>query len=390
MPIPSLITDSLVREANRITGRALERQRCQSPWSSLMPKALFEPGMGVTHTAILLERSGATANYDWTNVSVNDGSGNSCVPNADVLSPASTAYTYQLQERAFNSIEFCWNDLYTAWDVQDQIRQIANNFRDEIVDQWENRDRDQYVSIAAHKCVFSGGTLVDNGSASFALTTPDSFATPSVMQEIYQRLLFDGADRESEVGKTDGAPVFVAYMGLEQNQALDYASGTRDDIRWGSDVDSLLQPFNVKRVRNGFVHIVDMKAPRWNFTAGAWVRVPFYTSTSATIGQKLVPNPSYQTAGYEDIIIFLRNVTQREMPRNMTSFGSMTSFETQDFAGAVQWKNIIDKYENPDGNIGYFRAVLQAGYRQLNPNLGYVLRVKRCPNQLSKTTCTGS
>lgn len=391
MPIPSNITDSLVRESGRIVNYATKRMRAQSPWSALMPKSVFEPGMGVAHTAILFERSGATANYDWANVSVNDGSGNSCVPGTDVIAPASSSYTYQLQERAFNSQELCWNDLYTAWQVEDQTRQIVNNFTGEITDQWENRNRDQYVLACAHKCVFSGGTLIDNGSASFALTTPDSYATPDVMDEIYQRLLQDGANEESEVGKADGASVFMLYCGFEQSRALVKGNdGVRQDVRWSDEVNQLLIPFSIKRVLNGFAHMVDVKAARWNFTAGAWVRVPFYTSTAATIGNKLIVNPAYQTAQYEDLIIFLRNVVECQMPKSMGSFGSMTDFLAPEFNGAVQWRNIPDKYENPDDNIGFFRAVLQAAFKPLNPNLGYVLRVKRCPSALGRQTCTGS
>lgn len=391
MAIPDPITDELVREAGRIAGYATRRMRASSPWATLMPKSVFESGMGVSHTAILFERSGASSNFDWADVSVNDGSGNSCVPSTDVINTASSSYTYKLQERAFNSQELCWNDLYTAWQVEDQTRQIVQNFVAEITDQWENRDRDQYTSIAGHKCVFSGGTLVDNGSTSFALTTPDSYATPDLMDEVYQRLIQDGADQESEVGKDGGAPVFLMYTSFEQSRALIKGDNeTRQDIRWSDEVNELLLPFSIKRVLNGFAHYIDTKAPRWNFTAGAWVRVPYYSSTGATIGNKLEVSSSYRAAQYEDVIIFLRNVCERQMPKSQSSFGNMTDFQSPEFSGAIQWRNIPDKFANPDNNIGFFRAVLQSAYKPLNPALGYVIRVKRCPAQLNKLSCTGS
>lgn len=394
MAIPANITDELVRESNRIAGYAVERQRTQSPWATLMNKGTFEAGMGVTHTSVLYERTIPSESYDWAPVSVNAGAGNSCVPNADTILNASTEYTHSLDERAFNSQRFCWNDLYTAWQVKDQIRQIVSNFTGNIVDVWENRDRDKYTAISVHKCVFSGGTLVDdNGvTGNFPPTTPDSYATPDLMDEVYQRLLQDGADMESEVGKAGGASVFMLYLGFEQSRALVKGNdGVRDDVRWSSEVDTLLQPFSVKRVLNGFAHMVDVKAPRWTWTLGAWVRVPFWTTASgATIGTKAVVNPAYQTALYEDVIVYLRNVCQREMPKSMGSFGEGMSFNPQDAAGSIQWRNILSEAENPDGNIGFFRAVLQAAYRKMNPNLGYIIRVKRCPGQLNKESCTGS
>jgi len=391
MAIPANITDTLLRLTGIFDDLTVQRQRASSPWSTMSNKGVFEPGKGVVRTAVLFERSGPTTTYDWTPVSVNDGSGNSCVPNADIISNASTTYTHQLYQKAINSIRWCWNDLYTAWDVEDQIYQIVRNFTASIVDEWENWDRDNYVAIAAHKCVFSGGTLIDNGATSFALTTPDSYATPDLMDEVYQRLLQDGADHESEVGKEDGASVFMLFLGFEQSRALVKGNeGVRNDVRWSSDADELLKPFSIKRVLNGFAHIVDTKAPRYNFTAGAWVRVPFYTTAAATNGTKLVVNPAYQTALYEDVIVFLRNVMRREMPQPMTSFGNGTSFDRPNFTGDVRWLNIPNEEINPDGNIGFFRATLQASARPLNPNLGYAIRTKRCPGQLAKTTCTGS
>lgn len=396
MPIPPNITDSLVREAGRIVPYATERARAQSPWMTLMgaSSGLFEPGMGVSHTAILFERSGATANFDWAAVSVNTGGGNSCVPNADEVDPASSSYTYQLYERAFNSQLLCWNDLYTAWQVEDQTRQIVKNFTAEICDQIENRDRDQYTLNAGHQCVFSGGNLIDGGNSGFPTTAPDSMATPDLLSQVYLQLLQDGADQESEVGKSDGASVFLMYLGYEQSQAIVLGSGTngalRNDIRWSDEVNDLLIPFSIKRVLNGFAHMIDVKAPRWNLTNGAWVRVPYWTSVPAAIGNKLVVNPAYRSALYEDIIIYMRNALQRQMPKSMSGFGSMTNFESLDFEGAIRWLNIPDLIANPDNNQGLFRAVLQFAYKPLNPNLAYCIRVKRCPGGLSTLKCTTS
>lgn len=391
MPIPGYINDELVRESGRIDDYVYEETRYKSPFSSLMDKGTFEPGMGVVRTAILYDRTVPTNTYDWSNVSVNDGTTNSCVPNTDVISPASTAYTHQLKQKAIRSIDFCWNDLYTAFNAQEQINAIIKNFVDAIVDIWEDSDRDNYIAICGHKCVFSGGTLVDNGSASFALTTPDSYATPDLMDQIYQYLIMDGAGAgDHKVGMVNGQPVFVAYMGYEQHRALiKLNDGVRNDVRWSSKVDMLIEPFAATTTLNGFTHIVDMKAPRYNFTAGAWVRVPYYTTTATTIGDRAIINPDYKTAVYEDIVIYLRDVVERQMPTKITSFGDAT-FRSPSLAGDPQWLNIPDRFENPLGNIGFFYALLQASYRPRNPRLGYTIRVRRCPNQLGRQTCSGS
>lgn len=386
MAIPANIDDSLLREANRIVGIAAKRMSTRSPWSTLMPKAIFEPGKGVVHTSVLYERSGFTTNNSWTNVGLNAGSTNSCVPPADIIDLAYTTYTHQLQQRAFESIPFCWNDLYTAWDAKDQVSWIMKQFADRIVDEWEERDRQAYTNLAKHKVVFVDGELTEDDDA-FPLVVPTGRISNEQLAYIYNRLCQDGADEEAEVGKQDGAPVFLTFLSQEQSAALAHQGEYRNDIRWSDKANDLLKPFAITRVINGFAQKIDVKAPRWDFVSNAWVRRPFYVNAAATSGTKLEVNPAYLNAEFEDIHIFLRNVVERQVPQAIRAFGPATFGDMRDFIGNINWVNKYDHERNPDMNIGFFRAVLQASYRPLNPNLGYVIRVKRCPDQIGENPC---
>jgi hypothetical protein len=50
--------------------------------------------------------------------------------------------------------------------------------------------------------------------------------------------------------------------------------------------------------------------------------------------------------------------------------------------GDFKWKNIITPDTNPDGTIGYFRAILSSGSKPVRPEWGYVIRHLRASTPL--------
>jgi hypothetical protein len=55
--------------------------------------------------------------------------------------------------------------------------------------------------------------------------------------------------------------------------------------------------------------------------------------------------------------------------------------------GEFKWLNIRDTADNPDGTIGYFRAVLSSGSKPVFPEWGYVIRHARCDSSLGLLSC---
>ena len=394
MPVPPVVTDALIREAGRITESIAEQQYVHSPITALTPKGIFEPGMGVEQYSWRFDRGAPTSNYGWQAVGVNDsGSVNSCNPLADVVSNPQTLFPFKLYQRAFESQNLCWNDLYTAKDPARQIQGLYRNLKNVVLDAWEEQDRDQYINISEHKIVFANGNLIDQPNA-FASVAADSVATQDLLARLRDRLMYEGAAgyNTASIGRQDGAPVFTLLTSTEQIQYLDQGTGIRDDIRWNPNVvGKLLEPFSVTRVRNGFAYMCDPKAPRYTYAGGTYTRVPFWTTVtdSSNNQPRWVPNPAYAAAEYELMIIFIPDVMTRVTP--LPSIATSTAnFERQYSAGEVEWKNIPHRTENPDGNTGFFRAVLKAGYRPDNPSLGFCVMVRRCPYNIKKATCTGS
>jgi len=105
--------------------------------------------------------------------------------------------------------------------------------------------------------------------------------------------------------------------------------------------------------------------------------VPFYDLEATTTGDMAIVNPDYETADYEDTIIFLPSVYKCLIPRPITTPGGGTEFDPQTYMGDWKWLNIQDRVENPDKNWGYYRGIFSSGSEPVYPQFGYVLRHKR-------------
>jgi hypothetical protein len=183
----------------------------------------------------------------------------------------------------------------------------------------------------------------------------------------------------------------MVLMSSEQQRALIKGNADiRADYRY-ADPKELLKPFGVKRVYGGFYHVIDDKAPRWNLDEGAWVPVPFYISdtTPGNAGVAIV-NPAYETALYEDVIIYHPKVVKCLMQKPLSSIGNGTTFRAWDYSGDVQWINEYDATCNKYRDNGFWSARLRAAYQPLIPEYGYAIRVLRCPGALGTTACPTS
>lgn len=379
------INDILVRQANLLGPDIYRRTFETSPWLKLVKKEKWPNGISDTIRVMTFERSLAADTTTWADISLNDGDGNTCVPTASVISPAQSVRSYNLQQKALESVPICVNDVRNAFQFQEQLRLMRDNLTDNVSFVWKERFRREYVRLAEHKVIATAG--LPESSASFPTTVATSKLTAGILRRIYSNLIADGAARDGSVGMANGAPQFVLITSAEASDDIIREDPIREDYRFASPSE-LLKPLGVERAYRGFYHIIDYDVPRYNFTGGAWVEVPKYTTEAANLkGTKATLNPAYLTAQYEDSIIFIPNVYSAMVPDSITSPGGDVKFDPQAYMGEFKWRNILDRVENPDGNWGYFRAVLQVGSKPVRPEFGYVIRHLRCPDDIGEQAC---
>lgn len=414
MATPSCDVDSFfVAEQGRFLGPVTERGRITSWWASIgegtgIPSEVWPEGMGYNLGHIIWERSGAVGGSGWVQVTPNTGDSiGSCTPDPSVVSPANTTRNTELFQRYLTTNRLCTWDVQFAYQFKQQVKAIRDNFRKVIVDAWEDQNRDQYIINAQNKMVLVDGLggafpTKTNGTSvtDFPLIQATSPISQKVLDSIRFNLIRNGADqsdgqRKGSYGMQDGQPVFAVVMsgeaqqGIFQNGDTVYQSSrVNQDIRYTKEANSLLKAYGVDRSYAGWYHLIDNKAPRYNWVNGAYVRVPFYVDVAATNGTKQNVNPDYLTATYELVIVFLPTVLTRMIPREFSTGGAGANFVPWNFMGEVRWLNIQDNDCNPLGNKGYWGALLAAAYMPNQIENGYAIMTKRCQGNMELITCT--
>jgi len=379
-----------ISDTSRITGEIEKISRVKGRVSALMKKGTIPNGIGFNFSSVITNRS-RKKDGGWVNVSTPSLEGvNNCTPVPSTVSPSRTQYSYSARQTAIFSNDICFTDARAGYKFEQQVAQDRENFVAEIVDTWEDEDKAQFINAAGHKVILGPGT-----ESSFGAAIPNVAATSTLNQvqlnALYQQIIQDGGGNEPYAQK-NGAPLLPLIVSFEGSQIIQQgAQDVREDIRFAEqgmgEAARLMQSWSVDRAFGGFMHIIDVRMPRYDFANGEYVERSFYADdNSSTIGEEAVVNPAYINAGYEAAFIWHPDVIHREVPAPLGSVGSDTRGTAWNFNGEVQWLNIPDKTLNPFSDIGFWAARLNAAYRPIKPRYGYVLIYKRCPN-IPSTDC---
>lgn len=98
----------------------------------------------------------------------------------------------------------------------------------------------------------------------------------------------------------------------------------------------------------------------------------------ATNGQGgWVPNTSYDTAPYELSYILHPEAMEILTTDSLTTLGSTTEFDPTTSIGNFRWTNIRHEVNNPDGTMGYFRAVLEEASKPMKTKFAWCILHRR-------------
>jgi len=388
------LTDMLVKESGRISGDIYRKTIDTSPWLKLVKQTTWPDEMGDTLSVLTYERSLAkkvadsSLGQNWENVKSNDAN-KYAIPDATKVTPATSQATYSLAHTAIESAPIIVNDLRFSYNFREQLRAIYDNLVENVSWAWKDRYRDQYYSLCKHNIIAGftdavNGTLVEDTTAGqFSAGFDGSNHTEAnigvisngILNQTYMRMIRDGAG-QNPMGRSNGRPVFTAILSAEASEKLITEADTRTDYRESDKVNELLKPLGVERSHRGFYHLIDPFPKRFNYDSLTWTEVDPY-DTDGTI------NGDYETAEYEDVVVFHQDVMESLVPRPIGSAGSGTNFTPQSYRGKFNFLNIQDRTENPDGTWGYFRGILSNTAKPVKAQFAYIIRCKR-PNETSK------
>jgi hypothetical protein len=387
----------LIQQENLIGPDIYTKTIDSSLWLKMIQQEAWPDGMGEQLRVLTFERTLAADTDSWQGLSQNlpETSGvpgaNSCVPQATQIGFAQRFRTFNLEQKAVESPPICVNDIRFGFQFKEQLRNMYDMLTQNVAYMWKRRYRSEYVRLAEHKVVaaLNGNTLEE--SASGYGVVPVSALTQGILNWARMRLLRDGAG-VAAAGRENGAPVFTLVTSAETSDNI--IRQNAQDIRYTtSKVDELYAPLGVDRSYRGFYHVVDDFPRRFTLDGGNIVEVPPYLDAvtagvpAVEKGVHSIINPDYEVAPYEESIIFVKDVMRSLVPSVITSPGGNVTYEPQNYRGEFKFLNIRDRVENPDGNWGYFRGIMQSGSKPIHPEWGYSILHLRCGVDVGLLDC---
>jgi hypothetical protein len=394
----SALDSYFVQDASRMVGDVARYRRSKGKLSALIEKEALPEGIGYNYTVPVSQRSAPSGGVTWTQVeSFADGEGNNCTPPVTDIGWAVSLQNYVAYQALLRSERICFLDASRGYMGEKQVKDIQNNFMDQVFESWDDRDKDMYFLNAYNKVVNDDSYTTFEGTSDFGAVQATNRLTQAALDTLYAKLTNDGAG-EDAYATDNGAPLYTVLMSQQrQSDLFNQDTTVRQTIEYatmGQGMSALLlQSWGVKRNMRGFMHLIDNRMPKYNWSGGAYVRVPFWINSAASNGPGpvSVPNPAYFTAQYEDVFIFHPKVMKRQMPKAPHSMGADTDFLNAPYDGEIIWRNIADgnpssaEY-NPMQDFGRYYAPMMAAYMPNLTRYGYILRVRAC-NNVTTSVC---
>ena len=316
---------------------------------------------------------------------------------------------YSLEWASIDSPDIALEDLRFAVKRREQLSNIMDVLTESTSLIWQDRYRNLFTAQVANegnlvypstssivassssssadaKVVYDAVTTGVGTAASGAITAanlPASQLTQGILKRLYMKLVRDGAGTNA-MGRENGAPVFMLICGAETSESLIRLNADiRQDFRYAKP-NELLTPLGIERSYGGFYHSVDPYPPRfrvYDTTNDKLIRTYPFKKNTTTKGTAYDINAAYETAEYELSYIFHQDVMRSVVPSPVNTANKM-AFNPQNYRGEFKWVNILDRANNPDGNVGYFRGVCASGARPVFPQYGYAILHKRSPISL--------
>lgn len=363
----------------QIAGEIYSRNLHSSVWVDLPKQEAWPEGQGNVIQALTLNRSLPANTLSWSDIDASAGeAGGTCIPPVQRLNITNSVTEYNLQHTALESPDLCLHDLMNSYRAQEQLSHLMEVLSENTRQVWIDRHRSEYTRIAAHKLLATGTGFLEPVSGAFAAPTGTGATAPAKLKglhlkQAYARSVRLGAGARGNYGTVNGRPSFLALLGMETSEQIATETDYRQDTRWSDRVPELLAPLGIERMFKGFWLADEVFPPRYNYTSGAWVEVKPYIWSGSGASAVLIENPAYETATYEDTVVYNSEVMRSVIMPPARNYGQ-ASFDPQRYRGDWSWKNIVERTDNPDGNYGFFRGVFASGTKPVFPQYGIVIR----------------
>lgn len=283
-----------------------------------------------------------------------------CGYNWEVVGHGFEQLHYKLMTRDLKTIPICVHDIRNFWEYQQFQNLIFKNLTEITANQREQLNRNSLIGFSVKHVITSAGLQV-NPQNPYQLPNLTGVTLGRlnyrVATRLYNALLREAGAYALEV--IDGRPVF-GLIGSDEtfDDLFMETPEIRQDLRDSSFVDDLLKRYNFRQTLRGlFLLMPDMYAPRYKLdAAGNLIRVfPYERDVMIESGTRPAPNPEYETAPFELLIVLTKDPFALRARRAISTVGGETNFEAE--TGMFEWKwHNPERWCDPNRRIGFYYA----------------------------------
>lgn len=403
MAIPAscdAITAQLIKQTDILHGQIFRRSIRVRPIVELMmsTRGAFDNGIGISFQNVTSARNVPLDPVaSRVSMGVSNGTTSPCLPTPLLLKTGQFTQEVTRNILRIQTEDFCIEDIKTEYQFRQALVNVTNQFSYTTPWVWAEWFTHDYERLAQHHITMNKDQgAVDNGTTYSTSALPTSRLIVGVFEDIYLTMEREGPDQPLGYDMDTNSPVYGVILSKEASDLwVRTSEAERQDRRYaymGAREDSPLLPSKMplkRRSYGGWVHYIDPYPRRFTFNGSAYVRIPTWLETSATVGFKQTLNPAWKTAPYEEVIPFHKAHYRSLAINSVTNPAPGWSFDPQNYMGDFRLLNIRNKECNPTGNIAFWNADYADAAEPLNTELGYTMLVKRCGYNTDGEYCEG-
>lgn len=372
------INGVLIDESGRLDAMILKNTAFTDFWTDLGKVEAWPEHMG-SEISVATYEATRPASQTWTKVRPTDASGESVNPTLSEIDSAKTIQSWTLYQTGLKSEKLNLNDLLVSVQCEAQLNALYENLTENTVDLLRSKSRTDYQALSKNHVVLDA-TAVGTDTTGAPTIEATKELTNAIAGIFRQRMVLSGAGA-NPLMRVDGKPIFGLSGGEDVMDALKASLG--EDLRFAGRASELLAPYGCDAVYRNFIHMTDMRAPRFTHPVGTGVYtevMPYITQTDSLSGVAyIVPNPAYEAAPFTDTTIYHQDVCVTQFPNSKTSGEAAgVTFDPRDYRGQWTFENIKSHVAgaeyNPLGQIGFFMGIIRRGTKPGKPKFGYVIR----------------
>lgn len=269
-----------------------------------------------------------------------------------------------LMRREFRTPEYCVNEIKSAHEFEQTFAKIIENIQSQVAFFKEYNIGLNFLTGIAKKLIVDGGGIKGNSADPYSYRAIGS-ATLSKLNLRMLTKLYEGLRRRSDVIPFDiqnGKPLYALSASDELLDDLYMADpGSRQDIRFSSAVDALLNRYNfISSIRGQFINAPLLYPRRFNVVAGEWVEIyPYVNGIPAEVGSFSDLNPAWENAAYEEVLIYGKSPFNVFWRDQITTIGEGSSFGPEpSFLNQWLWVNIPTDCD-PFRRVGWYASSIE-------------------------------